>query len=72
MTRTDLYYGGPSYIAGYCPTGPDTLYAYVVEKAQDRFSLTPDEKIVHHHAISPPPTTDRGTRSAIRSPMPRQ
>jgi 2-polyprenyl-6-methoxyphenol hydroxylase-like FAD-dependent oxidoreductase len=25
VTRTDLYYGGPSYIAGYCPTGQDTL-----------------------------------------------
>jgi 2-polyprenyl-6-methoxyphenol hydroxylase-like FAD-dependent oxidoreductase len=45
VTRTDLYYGGPSYIAGYCPTGPDTLYAYVVEKAQDRFSLTSSEKL---------------------------
>ena len=45
VTRTDLYYGGPSYIAGYCPTGPDTLYAYVVEKAQDRFTTTPDEKL---------------------------
>src|SRR3954468_11291773 len=21
VTRTDLYYGGPSFIAGYCPTG---------------------------------------------------
>jgi 2-polyprenyl-6-methoxyphenol hydroxylase-like FAD-dependent oxidoreductase len=27
VTRTDLYYGGPCYIAGYCPTGADTLYA---------------------------------------------
>jgi 2-polyprenyl-6-methoxyphenol hydroxylase-like FAD-dependent oxidoreductase len=45
VTRTDLFYGGPSYIAGYCPTGPDTLYAYVVEKAQDRFSTTPEEKL---------------------------
>jgi 2-polyprenyl-6-methoxyphenol hydroxylase-like FAD-dependent oxidoreductase len=45
VTRTDLYYGGPSYIAGYCPTGPDSLYAYVVEKAQDRFGMTPDEKL---------------------------
>ena len=45
VTRTDLYYGGPSYIAGYSPTGPDTLYAYVVEKAQDRSALTPDEKL---------------------------
>ena len=36
VTRTDLYYGGPCYIAGYCPTGPDSLYAYLVEAAQDR------------------------------------
>ena len=45
VTRTDLYYGGPSYIAGYCPTGPDTLYAYIVEKAQDRFATTADERL---------------------------
>ena len=45
VTRTDLYYGGPSYIAGYCPTGPDTLYAYVVEKAQDRFATTPEQRL---------------------------
>jgi 2-polyprenyl-6-methoxyphenol hydroxylase-like FAD-dependent oxidoreductase len=45
VTRTDLYYGGPSYIAGYCPTGPDTLYAYIVEKAQDRFSTTAEQKL---------------------------
>lgn len=36
VTRTDLYYGGPAYIAGYCPTGPDTMYAYLVEDAQER------------------------------------
>lgn len=41
VTRTDLVYGGPSYIAGYCPTGDDSLYAYVVEDYQDRSSLTP-------------------------------
>ena len=35
------YYGGPCYIAGYCPTGEDTLYAYLVEDAQDRSSLDP-------------------------------
>ena len=45
VTRTDLFYGGPSYIAGYCPTGENTLYAYIVEKAQDRFSTTPEEKL---------------------------
>jgi 2-polyprenyl-6-methoxyphenol hydroxylase-like FAD-dependent oxidoreductase len=45
VTRTDLYYGGPSYIAGYCPTGEDTLYAYIVEPAQDRSALAPQERL---------------------------
>ncbi|WIX98881.1 FAD-dependent monooxygenase [Amycolatopsis mongoliensis] len=45
VTRTDLYYGGPSYIAGYCPTGEDSLYAYVVEAARNRGSLTPAERL---------------------------
>ncbi|MFI7006627.1 FAD-dependent monooxygenase [Streptomyces sp. NPDC050145] len=39
VTRTDLTYGGPAYIAGYCPTGPDTIYAYVVEANRDRASI---------------------------------
>ena len=45
VTRTDLYYGGPSYIAGYCPTGEDSLYAYIVEDAQDRSALSPEEQL---------------------------
>jgi len=45
VTRTDLFYGGPSYIAGYCPTGEDTLYAYVVEDAQDRSTLSPGQSL---------------------------
>jgi 2-polyprenyl-6-methoxyphenol hydroxylase-like FAD-dependent oxidoreductase len=45
VTRTDLYYGGPSYIAGYCPTGDDSLYAYIVEDAQDRSTLTAQEQL---------------------------
>ncbi|EOD66729.1 FAD-dependent oxidoreductase [Amycolatopsis vancoresmycina] len=45
VTRTDLFYGGPSYIAGYCPTSEDTLYAYVVEAAQDRSGLSPAEQL---------------------------
>ncbi len=45
VTRTDLVYDGPCYIAGYCPTGPDTLYAYLVEKSQDRSSAGPAEKV---------------------------
>jgi 2-polyprenyl-6-methoxyphenol hydroxylase-like FAD-dependent oxidoreductase len=45
VTRTDLYYGGPAYIAGYCPTGDNSLYAYVVEDAQDRSQLSPEEQL---------------------------
>ncbi len=45
VVRTDLYYGGPSYIAGFCPTGENSLYAYIVESAQDRSALTPDEQL---------------------------
>ena len=45
VTRTDLYYGGPSYIAGYCPTGENSLYAYIVEDAQDRSALSPEEQL---------------------------
>ncbi|WP_329126345.1 FAD-dependent oxidoreductase [Streptomyces sp. NBC_01465] len=39
LTRTDLAFGGPAYIAGYCPTSESTLYAYVVEAKRDRASI---------------------------------
>ncbi|MGP3770284.1 FAD-dependent oxidoreductase [Streptomyces sp. SDT5-1] len=42
LTRTDLAYGGPAYIAGYCPTSEDTIYAYVVEDKRDRASIPAD------------------------------
>jgi 2-polyprenyl-6-methoxyphenol hydroxylase-like FAD-dependent oxidoreductase len=45
VTRTDLFYGGPSYIAGYCPTGADSLYAYIVEDARDRNGLSPEQRL---------------------------
>ncbi|WP_112261356.1 FAD-dependent monooxygenase [Lentzea terrae] len=45
VTRTDLSYGGAAYIAGYCPTGEDTLYAYLVEDSQDRSTLSNDERL---------------------------
>jgi len=45
VQRTDLFYGGPSYIAGYCPTSTNTLYAYIVESAQDRSRLRPAEQL---------------------------
>ncbi|WP_405719734.1 FAD-dependent oxidoreductase [Streptomyces sp. NBC_01537] len=41
VTRTDLAYGGPAYIAGYCPTSENTIYAYVVEGCRDRASIDP-------------------------------
>ena len=52
VTRTDLYYGGPSYIAGYTPTGEDSLYAFIVEDAQDRSALTPDEQLATMKQLS--------------------
>jgi 2-polyprenyl-6-methoxyphenol hydroxylase-like FAD-dependent oxidoreductase len=45
VTRTDLYYRGNCYIAGYCPTAADSLYAYLVEDAQDRSALTPEQRL---------------------------
>ncbi|PPF43315.1 2-polyprenyl-6-methoxyphenol hydroxylase [Pseudoclavibacter sp. AY1F1] len=45
VTHTDLYYGGRCFIAGYCPTGENSIYAYLVEKAQDRTGLTPAESV---------------------------
>jgi 2-polyprenyl-6-methoxyphenol hydroxylase-like FAD-dependent oxidoreductase len=42
LERTDLAHGGPAYIAGYCPTSEDTIYAYVVEANRDRASIPPE------------------------------
>lgn len=42
VVRTDLAYGGPAFIAGFCPTGEDTIYAYVVEANRDRCSVPPE------------------------------
>jgi 2-polyprenyl-6-methoxyphenol hydroxylase-like FAD-dependent oxidoreductase len=52
VTRTDLYYGGPSYIAGYCPTGADTLYAYIVEDATDRSAQSQAELLATMRELS--------------------
>lgn len=45
VTHTDLYYGGPMYIAGYCPTSEDMMYAYLVEDKQDRTQVTPEQAV---------------------------
>lgn len=36
ITGSELIYGGPYHIAGYCPIGPDSMYAYIVENAHER------------------------------------
>lgn len=41
----ELYYGGHCYIAGYTPTSADTLYAFLVEDAQDRSQITGEEMV---------------------------
>jgi len=52
VTRTDLVYGGPCFIAGYCPTGEDTMYAYLVEQAQDRSGLSAEESLAVMHGLA--------------------
>ncbi|MFC8182076.1 FAD-dependent monooxygenase [Rhodococcus sp. NPDC057297] len=45
VTRTDIIYGGAGYIAGYCPTGPNSMYAYIVEDARDRTGSSPEQRL---------------------------
>lgn len=53
IERTDLVYGGQSYIAGYCPTAENSLYAYIVEDADvANFDLSPTEKVARMHELS--------------------
>ena len=40
---TELYYGGPAYIAGYTPTGEDSMYAFLVFDAEDHFDMPADD-----------------------------
>ena len=45
VENSEFFYGGPCYIAGYTPTSADWLYAVLVEDAQDRTTLSPEEKV---------------------------
>ncbi|WNM28460.1 FAD-dependent monooxygenase [Demequina capsici] len=45
VTHTELYYGGPMYIAGYTPTGEDTMYAFLVEDAADHVDVTDEQAV---------------------------
>ncbi|WP_055715089.1 FAD-dependent oxidoreductase [Streptomyces torulosus] len=42
VRRSDLAHGGPCFIAGYTPTGEDSLYAYLVEPNRDRATIPPE------------------------------
>ncbi|MFB4262356.1 FAD-dependent monooxygenase [Nonomuraea sp. GTA35] len=50
VERTDLIYGGPCFIAGYCPTSADTMYAYLVEQARPREAV--GDKAAHMRALA--------------------
>ncbi|MFJ9031675.1 FAD-dependent monooxygenase [Streptomyces sp. NPDC102274] len=39
VERHRIEYGGPCYVAGYCPTGKDTMYAYLTVPRRDRSGL---------------------------------
>jgi 2-polyprenyl-6-methoxyphenol hydroxylase-like FAD-dependent oxidoreductase len=44
-TNAEVVYGGPCYIAGFCPTSEDMMYAYLIEDWRDRSDLTPEEGV---------------------------
>ena len=54
VQHSELVYNGPCFIAGFTPTGPETLYAYLVEPAQDRFSDTPAQKVAQMRDLADP------------------
>lgn len=45
VTRSELYFGGPARVAGYTPTGVDSLYAFLVVPAEGSPGQTPDEQL---------------------------
>ena len=45
VVSSEAVYGGPCYIAGYTPTSETSLYAFLVEDAQDRTTVTDEEKL---------------------------
>ncbi|WP_285115630.1 FAD-dependent monooxygenase [Leifsonia sp. fls2-241-R2A-40a] len=45
VERSELYYGGPVYIAGYTPTGEDTMYAFLVEPSRERVEITDEQAV---------------------------
>ncbi|MFJ8962412.1 FAD-dependent oxidoreductase [Lentzea sp. NPDC102401] len=41
LEHTQMIYGGQCFIAGCCPTGQGTAYAYLVERNRDRDTIDP-------------------------------
>ena len=66
VVRTDLTYGGRCYIAGYCPTSEDSLYAYLVEDAQDRAHLPQQEQLAVFRELA---SSYHGPWDAIRESL---
>lgn len=68
VATTELYYGGPAYIAGYTPTGEDSMYAYLVFDAEDHFRTPADAAarimIERSHAYGGPWETIRADLAA--------
>ena len=54
VKHSELIYDGPCFIAGFTPTGPDTLYAYLVEPAQNRLSDTAEQKVSQMRELAAP------------------
>lgn len=52
ITRTDLCFDGPCYIAGFCPTGADSMYAYLVEPSHDRSDMLPEDRLAHMRGLA--------------------
>ncbi|GLY04209.1 FAD-dependent monooxygenase [Actinoplanes sp. NBRC 101535] len=54
VTRTELIFGGPLFIAGFCPTGDDSLYGFLVERPQNRGDLPPAEALELVRSLAEP------------------
>jgi len=54
VTRTDLIYGGTCYIAGYCPTGEESMYAYLVEDARPHDEVSAEDSVEHVRSLAAP------------------
>jgi 2-polyprenyl-6-methoxyphenol hydroxylase-like FAD-dependent oxidoreductase len=52
ITRTDLCFDGPCFSAGFCPTGENTMYAYLIEPLADRSQITPEEGLAHMRSLA--------------------